>query len=143
MPLTGGCSGFISTRLCLRRGYAVDASAAALAVLGDTLYMAAVDAHLIAIDAKNGHPLWDTTVAKTTSGYTMTDAPLVIKDKVIVGVAGGEYGIRGFMVAYDAHTGKEAWRFYTTAGPGDPGADSWGGDSWKRGGGSVLDNRLV
>ncbi len=108
-----------------------------LAILGDTLYMAAVDAHLIAIDAKNGHPLWDTTVAKTTSGYTMTDAPLVIKNKVIVGVAGGEYGIRGFIVAYDAHTGKEAWRFYTTAGPGDPGADSWGSDSWKRGGGSV------
>ncbi len=108
-----------------------------LAILGDTLYMAAVDAHLIAIDAKTGHPLWDTKVAETTSGYTMTDAPLVIKDKVIVGVAGGEYGIRGFIAAYNAHTGKEAWRFYTVAGPGDPGRDSWGGDSWKHGGGSV------
>ncbi len=108
-----------------------------LAILGDTLYMAAVDAHLIAIDAKTGHPLWDTMVAKTTSGYTMTVAPLVIKDKVIVGVAGGEYGIRGFIAAYNAHTGKEAWRFYTTAGPGDPGRDSWGGESWKHGGGSV------
>jgi alcohol dehydrogenase (cytochrome c) len=108
-----------------------------LAILGDTLYMAAVDAHLIAIDAKTGHALWDTTVAQTTSGYTMTDAPLIIKDKVIVGVAGGEYGIRGFIAAYNAHTGKEAWRFYTTAGPGDPGRESWGGDSWKHGGGSV------
>ena len=92
-----------------------------LAILGDTLYMAGVDAHLIAIDAKTGTPLWNTTVASTASGYTMTDAPLVIKNKVIVGVAGGEYGIRGFIAAYDARTGKEQWRFYTTAGPGDPG----------------------
>jgi alcohol dehydrogenase (cytochrome c) len=108
-----------------------------LAILGNTLYMAAVDAHLIAIDAKTGRPLWDTQVAQTTSGYTMTVAPLIIKDKVIVGVAGGEYGIRGFIVAYNARTGKEAWRFYTIAGPGDPGRDSWGGDSWKHGGGSI------
>ena len=108
-----------------------------LAILGDTLYMAAVDAHLVAIDAKTGHPLWNTKVANTASGYTMTAAPLVIKNKVIVGVAGGEYGIRGFIAAYDAHNGTEVWRFYTTAGPGDPGRDSWGGDSWKRGGGSV------
>jgi alcohol dehydrogenase (cytochrome c) len=108
-----------------------------LAILGDTLYMAAVDAHLIAIDAKTGHALWDTKVANTASGYSMTVAPLAIKDKVLVGVAGGEYGIRGFVAAYDAHTGKEAWRFYTTAGPGEAGQESWGGDSWKHGGGSV------
>jgi alcohol dehydrogenase (cytochrome c) len=108
-----------------------------LAILGDTLYMAAVDAHLIAIDAKTGTPLWNTIVAKTASGYTMTVAPLVIKNKVIIGVAGGEYGIRGFIAAYDAYTGKEQWRFYTTAGPGDPGESTWGGDSWKHGGGSV------
>ena len=108
-----------------------------LAILGDTLYMAGVDAHLIAIDAKTGTPLWNTTVASTASGYTMTDAPLVIKNKVIVGVAGGEYGIRGFIAAYDARTGKEQWRFYTTAGPGDPGERTWGNDSWKHGGGSV------
>jgi alcohol dehydrogenase (cytochrome c) len=108
-----------------------------LAILGDTLYMAAVDAHLIAIDARTGTALWNTTVAKTTSGYTMTVAPLAVKNEVVVGVAGGEYGIRGFIAAYDAHTGRELWRFYTTAGPGDPGRDSWGGDSWKRGAGSV------
>ncbi len=108
-----------------------------LAILGDTLYMAAVDAHLVAIDAKTGNALWDTTVARTESGYTMTGAPLVVKNKVIVGVAGGEYGIRGFLAAYDAHTGKEAWRFYTPAGPGDPGRSTWGGDSWEHGGGSV------
>jgi alcohol dehydrogenase (cytochrome c) len=108
-----------------------------LAIYGNTLYLAAVDAHLVAIDAKTGNPLWDTKVANAASGYTMTGAPLVAKDKVIVGVAGGEYGIRGFLVAYDARTGKEDWKFYTTAGPGDPGRDTWGGDTYKTGGGSV------
>jgi alcohol dehydrogenase (cytochrome c) len=108
-----------------------------LAILGSTLYMAAVDAHLIAIDAKTGVALWNTKVAETTSGYTMTIAPLVVRDKVIVGVAGGEYGIRGFIAAYDAHFGKEVWRFYTTAAPSEPGGDTWGGDSWKHGAGSV------
>ena len=108
-----------------------------LAILGNTLYMAAVDAHLIAIDAQTGTPLWDRKVAETADGYTMTIAPLAVGDKVIVGVAGGEYGIRGFIAAYGAHYGKLLWRFYTTAGPGDPGRDTWGGDSWKHGGGSV------
>ncbi len=108
-----------------------------LAILGDTLFMGTIDAHLIAIDAKNGKPLWDTTVAKAESGYAITHAPLVVKDKVIVGTAGGEFGIRGFIAAYDVRTGKEAWRFYTVAGPGDPNQKTWGGDSWKTGGGSV------
>src|SRR6202171_2750594 len=88
-----------------------------LAILGDTLFMGTIDAHLIAIDAKNGKPLWDTTVAKAESGYALTHAPLVVKDKVIVGTAGGEFGIRAFIAAYDVRTGKEAWRFYTVAGP--------------------------
>jgi alcohol dehydrogenase (cytochrome c) len=108
-----------------------------LAILGDTLFMGTIDAHLIAIDAKNGQPLWNTTVAEAKSGYALTHAPLIVKDKVIVGTAGGEYGIRGFIAAYDVHTGKEIWRFYTIAGPGDPGRNTWGGDSWKTGGGSV------
>jgi alcohol dehydrogenase (cytochrome c) len=108
-----------------------------LAILGDTLFMGTIDAHLIAIDAKNGKPLWNTTVAKAESGYALTHAPLVVNDKVIVGTAGGEFGIRGFIAAYDVRTGKEAWRFYTIAGPGDPNQKTWGGDSWKTGGGSV------
>ena len=108
-----------------------------LAIYGNTLYLAAVDAHLVAIDAKTGNPLWDTKVADTASGYTMTGAPLVVKDKVLVGVAGGEYGIRGFLAAYDTRTGREDWKFYTTAGPGDSGRDTWGGDTYKTGGGSV------
>ena len=105
-----------------------------LAILGDTLFMATIDAHLIAIDAKNGRPLWDTTVADAKSGYALTLAPLVVKDKVIVGTAGGDYGIRGFIAAYDVHTGKEVWRFYTIP---EPGGSSWGGDSWQEGGGPV------
>src|SRR6266436_9730204 len=108
-----------------------------LAILGDTLFMGTIDAHLIAIDAKNGKPLWDTTVAKAESGYALTHAPLVVKDKVIVGTAGGEFGIRGFIAAYDVATGKEAWRFYTIPGPGEPGHETWAGDSWKTGGASV------
>src|SRR5580658_4220428 len=108
-----------------------------LAILGDTLFMGTIDAHLIAIDAKNGKPLWNTTVGPAGSGYALTHAPLIVKDKVIVGTAGGEYGIRGFIAAYDVHTGKEAWRFYTVAGPGDPNQKTWAGDSWKTGGGSV------
>ena len=108
-----------------------------LAILGNTLFMGTIDAHLVAIDAKNGKPLWNTTVAKAESGYALTHAPLVVKDKVIMGTAGGEYGIRGFIAAYDVHTGKEIWRFYTIPGPGEPGHETWGGDSWKTGGGSV------
>ena len=108
-----------------------------LAILGNTLFMGTVDAHLVAVDAKNGHLLWDTTVANAESGYALTHAPLVAKDKVIVGTAGGEFGIRGFLAAYDVHTGKEVWRFYTVAGPGEPGRETWGGDSWKTGGASI------
>src|SRR5207253_9520804 len=108
-----------------------------LAILGDTLFLGTLDAHLIAIDAKNGRPLWETTVANARSAYTITHAPLVIKDKVIVGTAGGEFGIRGFLAAYDARTGKEVWRFNTIPGPGEPGHETWGGDSWKTGGGSL------
>lgn len=109
-----------------------------LAILGEVLFMATVDAHLIAIDAISGKPLWNTKVADSDAGYTMTLAPLVIKDKVLVGVSGGEYGIRGFIAAYDAKTGKEAWRFYTIPGPGEFGHDTWpSDDSWQHGGGSV------
>ena len=91
----------------------------------------------MAIDAKTGKPIWNTKVADADSGYTMTLAPLVVKDKVVVGVAGGEYGIRGFVSAYETKTGKEAWKFYTIPGPGEPGHETWEGDSWKTGGASV------
>jgi len=106
-------------------------------MLGDTLFMGTLDAHLIAIDAKNGKPIWNIAVADVKLAYSITMMPLVVKDKVIVGVAGGEFGIRGFIDAYDARTGKRAWRFYTIPGPGEPGHDTWTGDAWKIGGASV------
>ncbi len=107
------------------------------AALGDKLFMVTLDAHLLALDMKTGAITWDATMQDYKVGYASTIAPLVVKDKVIVGVAGGEYGIRGFIDAYDAASGKRAWRFYTIPGPGEPGNDTWAGDSWKTGGASV------
>ena len=103
-------------------------------MLGDKLFMVTLDAHLLALDAKTGAISWDATMQEYTNGYASTIAPIVVKDKVIVGVAGGEFGIRGFIDAYDAKTGKRAWRFYTIPGPGEPGHNTWAGDSWKIGG---------
>lgn len=108
-----------------------------LAILGDTLFMGTLDGKLVAVDAKTGQRRWQTTVVDFRKGYALTLAPLVIKDKVIVGTAGGELGIRGFIAAYDAKTGKEVWRFKTIPEPGEKGNETWGGDSWKTGGGSI------
>src|SRR5213593_3216617 len=107
-----------------------------LAILGDTLYMVTLNSHLIAINAKVGTLIWDTTVT-TTAGYPITVAPLVVKDKVIVGTAGGDGPIRGFLAAFDAKTGKEIWRFYNIPGPGEPGNETWSGESWKVGGAGI------
>lgn len=103
-------------------------------VLGDTLFMVTLDAHLLALDMKTGDIVYDVVLENYKTGYAATLAPLVVKDRVIVGVAGGEYGIRGFIDAYDAKSGKRAWRFYTIPAPGEPGHDTWKGDSWKIGG---------
>jgi alcohol dehydrogenase (cytochrome c) len=108
-----------------------------VAMLGDRLFMGTIDGHLLAIDAKNGKLLWNVEVVKPEQGYAFATAPLIVKDKVVIGPAGGEFGIRGFMAAFDAATGKEAWRFHTIPGPGEPGFESWTGDAWKTGGGSV------
>jgi alcohol dehydrogenase (cytochrome c) len=110
-----------------------------LAILGDTLFMGTIDGHLLAIDAKSGKPIWDVTISKPELGYSFTMAPLVVKDKVIMGPAGGEYGIRGFIAAYDAKTGKEVWRFNTVPAPGEPGFETWpaGSTAWEHGGGSI------
>ena len=105
-----------------------------LAAMGDRLFMGTLDAHVLALDAKTGRVLWDTPSSDAAGGYSFTGAPLAVKDKVITGVAGGEYGIRGFIEAYDAQTGKRAWRFYTIPASGEPGNETWKGDSWKRGG---------
>ncbi len=108
-----------------------------LAILGDTLYMGTIDGKLVALDAKTGGVVFSRQIVDTTGGYSLTHAPLVLKDKLILGSAGGEYGIRGFIVALDPKNGDEIWRFNTIPGPGEPGHETWSGDSWKRGGGSI------
>ncbi len=104
-----------------------------VAALGDLIYIGTVDAHLVALDAKTGAVRWDVPVANYKEGYSITAAPLAIKDKIVVGMAGGEYGVRGFLDAYDAATGKRAWRFWTVPAPGEAASDTWAGDTWKTG----------
>src|SRR5580700_10132083 len=105
-----------------------------LAILGDKVFFGTLDTHVVALDSKTGNVIWDATAFDYRKGYSITLAPLVIKNLVIVGVSGGEYGIRGFIDAYDATTGERQWRFYTVPGPGEPGHETWEGDSWKIGG---------
>lgn len=107
------------------------------AILDDKLFVATLDCYVVALDLKSGQERWAVRVEDYKPGYSMTLAPLAIRNKVIVGLSGGEAGIRGFLDAYDAATGKRAWRFYTIPGPGEKGHDSWSGDSWKTGGGST------
>lgn len=108
-----------------------------LAILGDTLFLTTLDAKLIALEAQSGRVLWKQELGDPKLNYTATGAPLIVKDKVIVGIAGGEGGIRGFLDAYDAKTGQRAWRFWTVPAPGEPGSETWKGDSWKNGGAST------
>ena len=105
-----------------------------LAILGDKVFLGTLDAHVIALDAKTGNVVWDVVAADYRTGHSFTVAPLAVKDLVVIGVSGGEYGVRGFIDAYDAATGKRRWRFYTVPGPGEPGNETWEGDSWKVGG---------
>ena len=114
-----------------------------LAILGDRLFLNTLDAKLVALDARSGRVLWKKDITDPSQGYTATAAPLAVKDKVIVGISGGEAGVRGFVDAYYAATGERAWRFYTIPGPGEPGAETWTGDSWKHGGVNHSDHRLL
>jgi len=107
------------------------------AVLDDKLFVATLDGYLVALDLKSGAERWSSKVLDYKVGYSMTMAPLAIGRQVVVGVSGGEAGIRGFIDAYDAKTGKQAWRFWTIPGPGEPGHESWSGDAWKTGGGAT------
>lgn len=106
-----------------------------VAILGDTVYWVTLDAHLMAFDAKTGLQQWDRVVADYRASYSLTLAPLVIKDMVIIGISGAEYGIRGFIEAFEAETGESRWKFYTVPNPGEPGSETWEGDSWMNGGG--------
>ena len=108
-----------------------------VALYGDKVYMATVDCNLVALDAKTGKVAWIKPVGDWKALQYMTLAPLAAKGKIMVGSSGGETGVRGFVAAFDADTGAEAWRTYTTAAPGDAGGDTWPGDTHKNGGGSI------
>jgi len=109
-----------------------------VAVLGDNVYLATIDDHLIALDAKNGLVRWNTQIANKEEGYAITQAPLAINGKIVVGVGGGEAGAHGFLSCYDAKTGKLLWRTYTVPrSDNDPGAETWAEGSWSNGGGTT------
>ncbi|HTB20848.1 MAG TPA: PQQ-dependent dehydrogenase, methanol/ethanol family [Bryobacteraceae bacterium] len=109
-----------------------------VALYGDKVYFAAGEAVLIALDARTGKEVWTADVADSRAAYYITLAPLIADGKVMVGASGGEFGIRGFVAAYDPETGKQQWRTYTIPAPGEPGSETWPkGNQWKTGGGSV------
>ena len=104
-----------------------------VALYSDKVYLATVDSFLVALDATNGDVLWETSVGNWRAGYYMTMAPLVVKGKVLVGVSGGEMGIRGFVAAFDATSGDEMWRTYTVPSPGEAGNETWPEETWRTG----------
>jgi alcohol dehydrogenase (cytochrome c) len=108
-----------------------------VAVADGKVFFGRLDAKLEALDAKTGKRLWTVTVADYKKGHAITSAPLVVKDLVLTGIAGGEYGIRGFVTAYKQSTGEQVWKTYTIPGTGEPGNETWKGDSWKTGAGST------
>ncbi len=105
-----------------------------VAISGDRLFMSTMDAHVVALDAKTGSVIWNAEAGDPKDGYNKKAAPLVVKDKIITGIAGGEFGIRGFVDAYGAQTGDRIWRFNTIPGPDHPDNRTWEGDSWRTGG---------
>jgi alcohol dehydrogenase (cytochrome c) len=118
----------------VRSPYEINPFNRGAAIAGDRLFVGTLDAALVALDARTGNAIWETQVADSLLGYSLTSAPLVVKDKVIVGITGGEFGARGFLDAYDIATGQRAWRWYSVPAPGEFGNDTWKGDSWMRGG---------
>ena len=118
----------------VRSPYEINPFNRGVAIAGQRLFVGTLDAALVALDARTGLPLWETQVADTMLGYSLTSAPLIVKDKVLVGITGGEFGARGFLDAYDAATGKRLWRWYSVPATGEFGNDTWKGDSWKFGG---------
>ncbi len=106
-----------------------------VAIAGNKVFMATLDARMVALDRKTGKMVWDSKIDEYSNGYSATGAPLIVKDLVITGIAGGEYGVRGYIDAYEVETGKRKWRRYTIPGEGESGVDTWAGDSWKTGGG--------
>jgi len=99
------------------------------------IFVGRLDGHLVALDARTGKELWKSQVIDHTGGSVITSPPTVVKNLVITGFGGGEYGVRGYITAFDQDTGREVWRLYTVPAAGEPGSDTWKGDSWKFGGG--------
>ena len=108
-----------------------------VAILGNRLYMETDNAHLICLDARSGSQLWDVAYADWNKNYGATGAPLILKDKVLVATSGGDDGVRGFLAAFDAVTGKLVWRLWTIPAPGEAGSASWPGDTYLHGGGTA------
>lgn len=108
-----------------------------VAIIGTRLYLETDNAHLLCLDARSGGLIWDVAYATGNRNYGATSAPLAVKDEVIVGTAGGDDGVRGFLAAFDAATGRERWRFWTIPGPGERGGASWPGDLYLHGGGTA------
>ena len=105
-----------------------------VAISGDTVLMATLDADLVALNRLTGEVLWETTMASHADGFSATSMPMIVKDMAIIGIAGGEYGVRGFFDAYDVASGELRWRHYTVPAEGEPGTETWAGDSYKTGG---------
>jgi len=108
-----------------------------VAALGARVYMETDNAHLLCLDARSGSLIWDVAYSTGNKNYGATSAPLIVKNNVLVGTSGGDDGVRGFVAAYDAQTGKEAWRFWTIPAPGEKGSESWPGDLYLHGGGTT------
>jgi alcohol dehydrogenase (cytochrome c) len=109
-----------------------------VAVGAGKVFLGTYDDYMIALDQKTGHEMWKVAVDdQRQCGCAITGAPLFVKDKVLVGSTGGDGAFRGYVTAFDAKSGRLAWRFYTVPGPGEKGHDTWKGDSWKFGGGAT------
>jgi alcohol dehydrogenase (cytochrome c) len=108
-----------------------------LAILDDSLFFGSLDGYLIAINANTGKVKWQTRVARSSAGYSLTGAPLIVNHSVVIGVAGGDFGARGFLAAYDVMTGQQQWKFQTIPEPGEAGHDTWQSEAWKTGGGGT------
>jgi PQQ-dependent dehydrogenase (methanol/ethanol family) len=118
----------------VKNPYEINPYSRGVAILGNRLYVGTLDAALISLDARTGLLMWEAQVADSMEGHSITSPPLIVKDKVLVGITGGEFATRGFIEAFDAASGKSLWKFYSVPGPGEFGNDTWKGDSWKAGG---------
>ncbi len=108
-----------------------------VAVYKNKVYLATLDAHVVALDSATGKVVWDKKIGDYTYAETFTLMPMALRGKIIIGTAGAEYGVRGWIAAIDADTGAPVWKTYTIPGPGEPGNETWPGESWKYGGGSA------